>query len=230
MKTVSIFCLVLLLGTSLVHSQQSETLSPQKILDKMVSVYASCISYEDRGKVKTTFFGALDATKSKRFSTVFVRPSRFRFEFGEDRLDGSTMHYIVWRDESVIKSWWTIQPETRTFETLAIALGAVAGVSGGSAINVPSMLMGDLQDLHRIQTLTQLSVKGEEKVGDKTAYRIEGRDWRNNFLTIWIDRERFLLLKIHEKRKLKTVESEITTTYQARININIAPDKLAFNQ
>jgi outer membrane lipoprotein-sorting protein len=230
MKTVSIFCFLLLLGTGLAHSRQGVELSPQEILDRMVSVYASCSSYEDAGKVETHIFGQrVDSTQSKPFSTLFVRPSQFRFEFKEERLDGSTTRYIVWQDGPVIKSWWTIRPETRTFETLNMALAGAAGVSGGSAVNVPSMLMGDLHDSHRIQTLTQLSLKGEEMVGGRTAYRIEGRDWRHNLLTIWIDKERFLLLKMNEKRELNNAEAETTTTYQPRINIEIAPDKFAFN-
>jgi hypothetical protein len=110
-----------------------------------------------------------------------------------------------------------------------MALAGATGISGGSAINVPSMLMGDLHDGHRIQKLTQLSLKGEEMVGGKSAYRIEGRDRRDNLLTIWIDKESFLLLKINEKRELNDAEAETTTTYQPRINIDIAPDKLAFN-
>jgi hypothetical protein len=230
MKRVSMLYLPLLLGTSLVYSQPGQTLSPREIRDKMVSVYASCSSYADQGQVKTTFFkqsGPL--TRNKPFSTAFVRPSRFRFEFEDPGFSGRGNHYIVWRDESAIRSWWTIKPETRTFETLALALAGATGVSGGSAINVPSMLMGDLGDTHRIQTLTQLNLTGEERIEDKTAYRIEGRDWRNNLLTIWIDKETFLILKIHEKQKLQDVESEETTTFEPQININISPDKLAFN-
>lgn len=230
MKRVLMLYLTLLLGTSLVYSQQGQTLSPQEILDKMVSVYASCSSYADQGQVKTTFYEASGPrTTNRPFSTAFVRPSRFRFEFEDRRSDDRGSHYTVWRDDSAIKSRWTIKPETRTFETLSQALAGATGVSGGSAITVPSMLMGDLRDTHRIQTLTQLNLRGEEKLGDRMAYRIEGRDWRISLLTIWIDKESFLLLKIHEKKQLKHVASESTTTYQPRININISPDKLAFN-
>lgn len=72
MKTVSIFCFLLLLGTGLAHSRQGVALSPQEILDRMVSVYASCSSYEDAGKVKTHIFGqSVDSIRSKPFSTLF---------------------------------------------------------------------------------------------------------------------------------------------------------------
>jgi outer membrane lipoprotein-sorting protein len=230
MKRISMLYLPLLLGTSLVYSQPGQTLSPQEIRDKMVSVYASCSSYVDQGQVETTFFSQSGLrTSSRRFSTAFVRPSRFRFEFVEIGLSGRESHYIVWRDESAIKSWGTIKPETRDFETLALALAGGGGVSGGSAIFVPSMLMGNLGDLHRIQTMTQLKLKREERIEDKTAYRIEGRDWQNNLLTIWIDKESFLLLRILEKKTVQDFQMEQTTTYQPQINTNISPEKLAFN-
>ena len=96
-------------------------------------------------------------------------------------------------------------------------------------MTVPSMLMVDLGDTHRIQTLTQLKLTREERIEDKTAYRIEGRDWQNNLLTIWIDKETFLLLKTREKKSFQDVEAEGTTTYHPQININISPDRLAFN-
>lgn len=230
MKRVSTLCLTLLLGTSLVYSQQRPTSSPQEILDKMVAVYVSCSSYVDKGQVKTTFFENSGPRTTKRpFSTAFVRPSRFCFEFEDRGIDDRARHFIVWRDESAIKSWWTIKPETRTFETLSQALAGATGVSGGSAINVPSMLMGDLQDTHRIQTLTKLILRGEDQLGDRMAYWIEGRDWRNGLLAIWIDKESFLLLKINEKNKLRDVVSESTTTYQPRINVKIEPAELGFN-
>jgi hypothetical protein len=179
MKRVSTLCLTLLLGTSLVYSQQRPTSSPQEILDKMVAVYASCSSYVDKGQVKTTFFENSGPRTTKRpFSTAFVRPSRFRFEFEDRGIDDRARHF---------------------------------------------------QDTHRIQTLTKLILRGEDQLGDRMAYWIEGRDWRNGLLAIWIDKESFLLLKIHEKNKLRDVVSESTTTYQPRINVKIAPAELAFN-
>jgi hypothetical protein len=234
MKRISMLCLPLFLGTGLVYSQPGQTLSAQAIRDKMVSVYASCSSYADKGEVEITFIepepNGPPRAEYRPFSTAFVRPSQFRFEFQDKGLDGRERRYIVWSDESAIKSWWTVKPETRIFETLARALAGATGVSGGSAITVPSMLMGDLRDSHRIQTLTQLNLTGEKKLGNKTAYQIKGRDWQNNLLTIWIDKESFLLLKIYEKKRLPNdVERESTTTYQPQINISISSDRLALN-
>jgi hypothetical protein len=229
MKRASMIGLTFLLAASLVYPQSVTTLSPQKIpqtiLDKMVSVYASCSSYVDQGKIVDIYGSQEDRTRT--FTTAFVRPSKFRFEFDEDRFTGPS-HYIVWRDGTTIQSWWTIKPQTITYETLAAALGTAAGVSGGSTVNVPSMLMGDLQDTHRISTMTELNLEREEKIGKRMAYRIAGRDWRHNLLTVWIDKESFLLLKIFQSKKLKSGPVVSTTTYEPQINIPVSPDKLTF--
>jgi outer membrane lipoprotein-sorting protein len=229
MRRIATSCLLLLLSASLVYSQTAQTTSPQQILDKMVSVYASCNSYADEGRVETIFFqnSGRTWTAVKPFSTAFVRPSRFRFEFeNTDTNRGS--HYVVWRDETSIKSWWTIKPEVRMWEGLGFALGAAAGVSSLSSLNVPSMLMQDLRATDRLGSLSGLKLAGEESFANKSAYRIEGKDRRDSLLTIWIDKERFVLLKIYETRKFEDFHTEQTTTYQPQVNIEISPDKLAF--
>jgi outer membrane lipoprotein-sorting protein len=102
MKTITIVCLLLVLSPSIVCSQ---TQSPQQILDKMVSLYASCSSYADNGEVKLVFVGGgRTRIVRKPFSTAFVRPSRFRFEF-EVISDSGTQDYVVWQDGPVVKNW-----------------------------------------------------------------------------------------------------------------------------
>jgi outer membrane lipoprotein-sorting protein len=229
MRRITTSCLLLLLSASLVYSQTAQTTSPQQILDKMVSVYASCNSYADEGRVETIFFqnSGRTWTAVKPFSTAFVRPSRFRFEFESSGTNRGTQ-YVVWRDESSVKSWWTIKPEVRMWEGLRHALGAAAGVSSLSSLNAPSMLMQDLRATNRFGSLSEPKLSGEEKVSGRPAYRIEGKDSRDNLVTIWIDKESFLLLKIYETKKFVDFHTEQTTTYQPQINIEIPPDKLAF--
>jgi len=227
MAKVLTFCLLFLLTASIVSAQQNEPRSAREILDKMVSVYASCSSYADKGESREVFLDNRRETL-RPFSTAFIRPSQFRFEFEEISGTRST-NYVVWQGGASIKSWWSIRPEVRFFETLGEALGVAAGVSRGSSIQVPSMLFGDLHDIHRIQNLSQLALIGEEKVGGKLTYRITGLDWRGSQVTLWIDKESFLLLKTFEIVKpVNTQGAEQTTTYKPQLNRPISPDKLAF--
>ena len=227
MAKVLTCCLLLLLGASTIFAQQNETPSAKQILDKMVSVYASCSSYADKGESKEVFLDNRRETL-RPFSTEFIRPSQFRFEF-EELSETRTADYVVWQSGSSIESWWSIRPQVRFFETLDEALAGAAGVSRGSSIQVPSMLFGDFHDAHRIQNLSQLALIGEEKVGEKLTYKIAGLDWRGNKMTLWIDKESFLLLKTFEINKPANSQgAEETTTYKPQLNLPISPDKLAF--
>ena len=80
-----------------------------------------------------------------------------------------------------------------------------------------------------MQSLSQLELKGEQQVGDHIAYKVEGKDRRNNLITLWIDKERLLLLKIYETKTFEDFRTEQTTTYRPEINTNIPSEKLAFN-
>jgi outer membrane lipoprotein-sorting protein len=225
MARILMFCL-LVLSPAASFAQSHKPLTPKEILDKMVSVYATCSSYSDKGESKAVFSDTGRVTL-KPFATAFIRPSKFRFEF-EDQGRTPTQ-YVVWQDGASIKSWWTIEPEVRSFESLDFALAGATGVSGGSAMQVPSMLFGDLGDTHRIQKLTQLVLVGAEAIGGKAAYKIDGTDFRDHKVTIWIDKKTFLLLRTSQVDKLpNAVEATETISYQPEINTAIPADSLAF--
>jgi hypothetical protein len=211
----------ILFAAGFAFPQQTNSLSARQILDKMVSVYASCSSYADKGEQQGLESGRLG------FSTAFVRPERFRFEY--QRI-GRLENYVIWQDKISVRSWFSVEDKVRYHENLPAAIGAAAGVSRNTAVLVPSLLFGDLDDRYgrharSIQTLAQLVLLGEEKTGGRLAYKIEGTDSRNDRLRLWIDKESFLLLKFFGVAG--PVAGEIIT-YQPRVNIIISPGKLAF--
>lgn len=223
-KRVFIGSLLLVLTAINGYSQESDTLSAKDVLDRMVSVYASCKSYMDKGQTKEVFLRAGgNLIVIKPFTTAFVRPSHFRFEFTEDS-DSRTQRHVVWRDNASVRSWWSIKPEIKYYETLAEPIAGATGISSMSAIVVPSMLFQNLGDTRRLQHLTELSLVTEEKVRGRPAYRIQGKDWLKKSITIWIEKETFLLVKVFERTK----EVELTIQYEPQINIDVPSEKLAF--
>lgn len=222
-----VLIVTLLLAAVPSFGQQPQALSAQQILDKMVSVYASCSSYRDAGEAKVVWKGT-DRVTLKPFTTAFIRPSQFRYEFRNEDLRFGPADYVVWQNGVSVKSWWSVRPGVRSYETLDIALGTAAGVSDGTSMQVPSMLFGDFHDTHRIQKLSQLTLIKEEAVGGRPAYQIKGIAFRNQEMTIWIDKEKFLLLKTFEIVQLSNATVEQTTTYKPEVNVAIAADKLAF--
>jgi outer membrane lipoprotein-sorting protein len=229
MRQISILSLVLFLFVSVAATQETQ-LTAQQIIDQMSAKYASCKSYIDKGEVNTLFIQENgNRTVIKPFTTAFVRPSNFRFEYKDRRGENEWDSYIIWKEKDSVKSWWTIKPKVETPQGLSFALGTAAGVSSRSSLNIPALLMSDVGINNRFKQLSELKLIGEEKVDGSTAYKLEGVDLRKNKVTFWIDKKKFLILKIFEKQKFDKFETETTTTFKPQIDVKIAEDKLAFN-
>ena len=97
-----------------------------------------------------------------------------------------------------------------------------------SAIIVPSMLFQNLEDRQILQSLTDLTLVREEKVGGRDAFRIQGNTVIKTSMTIWVDKETFLLLKLFQKRHSPDYDLELTIQYEPKIDSDVPPEKLAF--
>ncbi len=240
--------IVLVLG--LAYSAHAQSLSAQQIMDRMTSLYATCHSYVDEGEVTTIFIKqGRRRTVVKPFTTAFVRPSDFRFEFKDRHGENEWNSYIVWKDAESVQTWWSVRPGVQSQPNLSLALAGATGVSSGSAATIPSLLMPDMVGGNRIKSLSALKLIGEEKVNDRAAYQIEGTDSRQRVVTLWVDKETLLLVKIFERTSFDSAsvlllrnkvpqppspvpfvpfETETTTTYKPQLNAG-AEGKLAFN-
>src|SRR5688572_4169600 len=65
----------------------------EEIMDQMAKTYATARSYRDTGYTAGTVSGA--PLLSKPFSTAFVRPDRYRFEYSQTQF-GRTQRNILW--------------------------------------------------------------------------------------------------------------------------------------
>src|SRR5437660_3207129 len=114
-------------------------MNPEQILAALAEVYAECGSYRDCGQVVTRFVHLDDnppRTVMQPFSTAFVRPHRFRFEYRDEY-----GRYIVWANGEAVQTWWDVSPGVEQQESLEMALAGATGVSGGSAHTIPALLM-----------------------------------------------------------------------------------------
>lgn len=114
--------------------------SAADVLVRVAETYARCRSYRDRGAVTIIMNQEHDRPRVRPFSTRFVRPDRFVFEFSSE-FYGQTTRFAVWLANSATKTWWTFRPNTETLESLGYGLAAGTGISGGSAHRVPTLLM-----------------------------------------------------------------------------------------
>lgn len=216
--------------------------TPVQIIAAMEKVYATCKSYRDTGEVSSVSrtdggqFGS-----QQPFSTAFVRPGRFRFEFTDRGLGDRSSRFLIWLEEGNVLSWWDAKPGLRQAETLQQALGAASGLSGDTSIRVPGLLMP--REVGRGSRLIAPERLPDAEAQGATCWRISGKGRptpyslsiggravtvQDETVTFWIDRERFLLLKVEEKRSFDTYRSVRTTTYSPQLNVEIPDLDLTF--
>ncbi len=219
----------LLLTQATAQELKTDNLTANHILDRMAKAYANCERYRDSGVVKTVIIQT-DHTRivEKPFTTAFVRPDRFRFEYRKKEGYFPEQRYIVWRQGKEVQTWWNIQPEIGKPDSLDLALAGATGVSGGSAHTVPALLLPDEVSGRRLTDMTELERVQDVAHGTVDCFRIRGR-YANIPRTIWIDKVTFLVRRIEGEHRFDGFRTETTTTYDPVIDSEIPDDDLDFN-
>ncbi len=202
--------------------------SAQEILDRMAKVYAECKSYRDSGVVKTLFLEGNNGrrTVNKSFTTAFVRPGRFRFEFQEEL--SKKDRYIIWTDGKEVLTWWYVNPGIQKKESIDLAIAAAAGVSGGSSKTISSLLQPDMESWRRLTEIKEPKRIEDAKLREIECFRVEGVT-ADHPITLWICKTSFLVRQIDEKDKFDTFRTETTTTYDPTLDGEITDEMLKFD-
>jgi len=206
-----------------------QALKAQDVLDRMAKAYAGCKSYHDSGVVKTVFVQADgNRTVEKPFTTAFVRPDRFRFEYKEKDGGGPERRYIVWRKGKEVQTWWDVKPGVEKPESLNLALAGPTGVSGESAHTVPALLLPKEVEGRRLTDMTEAKRIADAKLQKVDCFRIEGK-FAGRPTTLWIDQKKFLVRRIDAQMKFDDFRTETTTTYDPAIDEAVPDKKLEFD-
>jgi outer membrane lipoprotein-sorting protein len=218
-------------------------LPPETIMLRMARVYRNCRSYRDQGEVTTVQLIEGGRAGSERpFSTAFVRPDRFRFQFTDTGLGERSSRYIVWTDGDQVHSWWDAKPGVRNAGTLRDGLTVAAAVSGGSSVHIPSLLLPqEVGEGGPMIVAAERMPDAAER--DVPCIRIKGKSQRTPYtltqgsqtltvqdenITLWIDRATLLLRKVEDRKTFSTYTSESVTTYSPEIDLEIPPEQLTF--
>jgi len=218
-------------------------LPPESIMLKMARVYRNCRSYRDHGEVRTIqHIEGGSAGSDRPFSTAFVRPDRFRFQFTDTGLGERSSNYVVWTEGEDVHSWWDAKPGVRNAGTLRDGLTVAAAVSGGSSVRIPGLLLP--QEVGEGGPM----IVAAERMPDATdrdvpCIRIKGKSQRTPYsltqgaqtltvqdesITLWIDRATLLLRKVEDKKTFSTYTSDSVTTYSPELDVEIPPEQLTF--
>ncbi|HEY6618533.1 MAG TPA: hypothetical protein VIY68_03205 [Steroidobacteraceae bacterium] len=117
------------------------------LLEEVAARYASITSYSDCGAVHTQFIDN-DRTFTTIFSTLYKKPSLYRFEFERPHPYPPLQNIITRRavvfDGSRAYTWkqtGTNAPQTESAENFSLAIAAATGVSSGSAHRLGRLLI-----------------------------------------------------------------------------------------
>ena len=214
---------------TLVEKQlKPDVLTVRQIIERMAKTYSTCKSYRDSGVVKTIFIQLWGKrTAEKPFTTAFVRPDRFRYEY-RDNSHTNPNSYIVWRKAQEVQTWWFINSVVEKQESLDMALAGATGVSGGSAHTIPALLLPNEIGGRRITDITEMKRVDDVKLEKTDCFRIEGK-FAGNPTTLWIDKVTFLIRRIDERKQFKSFRVNETTIYDPAINCEVTDKMLEFN-
>ena len=171
-------------------------LDARSILARMAEVYAECESYRDSGVVTTVFIEERERrTVKKPFTTAFVRPDRFRFEFLDRRCEDEFDRYLVWQGGEDVRTWWDVTPGVEEKASLERALGAARGVSGASSYTIPDLLLDFATGFPRVTRPANAERKADADLEGTRCFVIASGT-ADEPVTLWIEQETFLLRRI----------------------------------
>jgi len=205
-----------------------DPLSAHTIIQQMKEGYASARSYLDTGMVREVFTDANGSrTVEKPFSTAFVRPHRFRYEFREKVRPFEERQFVIYRNRDDLRVHWD-QEHVMKLDTLDQAIAAATGVSSESAITVPAMLLPD-----EITWRRAIRFRKPERIADATlrgidCYRIVDHTGRGQ-MTLWIGKAGLLLRQAESELSFDDFRVQRTTTYNPERDIPVAGELLEFN-
>lgn len=204
---------------------------------RVTAAYAGCISYQDEGVQRTTFyssdFNAGSCVQLKRFSTRFDRERGFLIEVRQ-QCGNSWSHHVIWNEGGHARLWSDLKPDAAHIDSneipLRSALARFTGVTGGLAVRVPTLLMPELftSIIPRRPGLRMIQEPHAAAAGYLVLERT-GASGRQ--MNLWIHATTYMIHRIVEQRS--TVLSRPSATvpcvqatsdpHSARVHIKIAP-------
>jgi hypothetical protein len=209
-------------------AKHSDNLTATDIIQRMQEAYAMSRSYSDTGVVKTVFIHPdRKRTVEKPFTTAFIRPDQFRFEYREKKPIFGERRFIIFRKGKDLQIYSDLKLGMQ-LESLDRAVAAATGISGGSAIRVPAMLLPSEIKWRRAIRFNMPKRVEDDRIAQIDCFRIH--DLIGGSPTIlWIDKEKFLLQKVYREQKFDDFRAQTTTIYEPLLNEKVTDEMLDFN-
>lgn len=234
-RSITLFAILFVMQGQLPnHLAAADQLSATQILSQMLDKYRNCQSYRDTGINKVIYHSQDegDRTDESPFKTTFVRPNRFRLEYGEVSGEDRTKKrpYIFWTNGTDTRKWRDVAQEEEKPESLATALLYAHGSTFHTSTTVPTFL--DLTTISWFPPSTdELKKLPDERLGEVDCFRIQTTDLKQNVRTLWIAKDTYLLRRfdvLPPKSPTSGFWFEVSMTYEPSINESIPDKELEF--
>jgi len=204
--------------------------SVDSVLGRMAQVYRDAHSYLDRGTATSVIriAGSQDHRERLTFSTAFVRPDRFRFEFRDDG-DAEKAH-VIWTDNGVAHAKWYERPdEVTTSPSVDGPLDNAASVSGRTSALVPGLLQSQARWL--LARFEGARLDGKEVIDGRACWRVHATaragEPTPTQVTLYIDASSYVLRRATIRDHLDAVsvnppvDIEQIIDYDAKLDTQI---------
>jgi hypothetical protein len=161
----------------------------------MADAYATARTYVDHGTVNRLLLSGNDQSSERlSFRTLFERPHKFRYEFTEE---ATGQRLAIWQKEPPARRYWTVHGRIET-TTLASAIASATGISSGSALSVPNLLMPSLIGAVSLADIDDVRRTSLEPLQGVECVRLDGRHLGTS-VVLWIGADDLLIRMIHQK-------------------------------
>lgn len=176
----------------------------QKILAECVERYTTLHSYQDHGVVRTWFMPKAEPHELN-FSTWFMKPNFFRFEFTSPHPFPPLRHivtkHICGFDGTHAYSVMQLPEETATIKmekTFELAVAGATGISGGSVHTIARLLFPSARGFS-LNKLTDVKLIQEVEIENILCYELTGVNKKGAQRVLWIGKSDLLLRKFSER-------------------------------
>ncbi len=231
-KKLTITCFLIFLfffGSGIQLPAKEINVSASDLLKKVKENYASHKSYWDIGTVE-------QSTASRKFKTYFVRPNQFLFKWVEHLKISSPLnrpgYYAIWSNNTGAYSYYRYQSDltdgVEKEENIGMAVAGATGISGGSAHNIPNLMINDVGGWETTN-LANPKLAEDEIIDGINCYHIIGNHPNNsqNKYELWVTKNDFLIKKIKDSSPLGDT---ITTYDKIAVNEAIQPSVFDFEK
>jgi hypothetical protein len=175
------------------------------ILKKVQEKYLSLKAYSDEGRLETTGQAEIE------FSTNFVAPAQFRFEWQADESLASQSlggESVVWSNGA--KCWEELAAGESRETTVADSFSGCAGMTGGAILMILNLLMPGVVQVNKFwRDMKNPSLTGVEIINETSCYHISGDSESTGDIEAWIGCESFLVHRINEKMLITVEQAQL---------------------